>query len=236
MNRTGWLAAATVLCLMTGTSLRAQTNNNLSDAQIQGRELAEQLIAQTPTENLTNTGMLEIRRSKGARSEIPVQFETHVGTNWWSAVYSTSQVTNGIGMTYLVVIHYPHKANQYEFNGGPIAPTDTAIPFAGSDFWMCDLGLEFFHWPDQRILKKDIRRSRGCVVLESKNARVDSWIDTETDGIVQAEAWDAQGNEMKEFEPKEFKKVNGQWELQEMEISNPQTGSRTRLEFNLAGQ
>jgi hypothetical protein len=27
--------------------------------------------------------------------------------------------------------------------------------------------------------------------------------------------------------------VNGQWELQEMEIRNVQTGSRTRLEFDL---
>ena len=30
-----------------------------------------------------------------------------------------------------------------------------------------------------------------------------------------------------------YKKVNGQWELQEMEIRNVQTGSRTRLEFDL---
>jgi hypothetical protein len=27
--------------------------------------------------------------------------------------------------------------------------------------------------------------------------------------------------------------VNGQWQLQEMEIRNVQTGSRTRLEFDL---
>jgi hypothetical protein len=38
---------------------------------------------------------------------------------------------------------------------------------------------------------------------------------------------------LKEFAPKSFKKVNGQWELQEMEIRNVQTGSRTRLEFDL---
>jgi hypothetical protein len=33
--------------------------------------------------------------------------------------------------------------------------------------------------------------------------------------------------------PKSFKKVNGQWELQEMEILNVQKDSRTRLEFDL---
>ena len=86
-----------------------------------------------------------------------------------------------------------------------------------------------------------MKRSRGCSVLESTNpnpttngySRVVSWIDEESGGIVQAEAYDFNGKLLKEFAPKSFKKVNGQWELQEMEIRNVQTGSRTRLEFDL---
>ncbi|MGP8021051.1 MAG: outer membrane lipoprotein-sorting protein [Limisphaerales bacterium] len=113
--------------------------------------------------------------------------------------------------------------------------------FAGSDFWVEDLSLEFFHWPEQKILKHEMRRGRACQILESTNpspspngySRVVSWIDNETLGIVQAEAYDAKGELLKEFYPKSFKKVNGQWELQEMEIRNDQTGSRTRLEFDL---
>ena len=115
------------------------------------------------------------------------------------------------------------------------------IPFANSDFWIADLGLEFFHWPEQKILKKEFARGRGCMVLESTNpnpsangySRVVSWIDEETLGIVQAKAYGAQGKLLKEFYPKDFKKVNGQWQLQSMEIDNAQTGSRTRLEFDL---
>jgi hypothetical protein len=64
-------------------------------------------------------------------------------------------------------------------------------------------------------------------------SRVVSWIDNESGGIVHAEAYDANGKLLKEFDPKSFKKVNGQWELQDMEIRNVQTGSRTRLEFDL---
>ena len=60
-----------------------------------------------------------------------------------------------------------------------------------------------------------------------------SWIDKESDGILEAEAYDINGKLLKVFEPKSFKKVDGQWELQEMEIRNVQTGSRTRLEFDL---
>jgi hypothetical protein len=114
--------------------------------------------------------------------------------------------------------------------------------FAGSDFTVGDLCLEFLHWPEQKILKPyEMRRGRSCKVLESTDpnpsangySRVVSWIDNETLGIVQAEAYDAKGKLLKEFYPKSFKKVNGQWDLQEMEIRNDQTGSRTRLEFNL---
>ena len=92
-----------------------------------------------------------------------------------------------------------------------------------------------------------MRRGRACKVLESTNpdlsstnpfppigySRVVSWIDNESGGIVQAEAYDLNNKLLKEFAPKSFKKVNGQWELQEMEIRNVQAGSRTRLEFDL---
>jgi hypothetical protein len=114
-------------------------------------------------------------------------------------------------------------------------------PFANSDFWLADLGLEFFHWPEQRLLKSEMRSGRSCRVLESLNpapapgayARVVSWIDNETSGIVHAEAYDLKNKRLKEFDPKEFKKIKGQWQLQEMRIENNQTGSRTWIEFNL---
>jgi len=114
------------------------------------------------------------------------------------------------------------------------------IPFAGSDFWLADLGLEFFHWPEQRILKSELRKSRLCRVLESINprpapgaySRVVSWIDDESRGILHADAYDFQNKLLKEFDTKKFKKVEGQWQLEEMEINNVQTGSRTQIEFN----
>jgi hypothetical protein len=123
----------------------------------------------------------------------------------------------------------------------PLDNDKLMTPFGGSDFWIADLGLEFFHWPGQKILKKEFARGRGCMVLESANpepstngySRVVSWIDEESGGIVQAEAYDFKNKLLKEFAPKSFKKVNGQWELQDMEIRNVQTGSRTRIEFDL---
>jgi hypothetical protein len=114
-------------------------------------------------------------------------------------------------------------------------------PFSGSDFWIADLGLEFLHWPQQLLLKQEMRRSRSCNVLDSINphssssgySRVVSWFDIESGGVVMAQAFDAKDKLLKEFAPKEMKKVQGQWQLEEMEIRNIQTGSRTRVQFNL---
>jgi hypothetical protein len=120
-------------------------------------------------------------------------------------------------------------------------PNDEFSQFANSDFWLCDLSLEFFHWPAQKVLKKEVHRSRGCTVLESTNpdpstngySRVVSWIDEESLGIVEAYAYDANGKLLKDFYPKDFKKVNGQWQVQTLVMENVQTGSRSRLEFDL---
>jgi len=114
-------------------------------------------------------------------------------------------------------------------------------PFAGSDFWLMDLGLEFLHWPGQFVLRKELRSSTACTVLESVNpnpaalgyTRVISWVDIDSGGLVFAEAYDARGLLLKEFAPKKLQKVDGQYQLREMEMRNVQTGSRTRIEFEL---
>jgi hypothetical protein len=238
--------ALTALILFFAVGAFASTTNDLSDAEIQGHNLARQLCEARLAES-THTGVLAIHNGKGRHSEVPIQVQTVVGATFWSITYETTSESNHVG---LVVIHEEGKPNQYKFHNA-IPPafhlpefssvSETMIPFAGSDFWIADLGLEFFHWPEQKLLKKEVKRSRGCSVLESTNpepstngySRVVSWIDGESGGIVQAFAYDARGKLLKEFYPKDFEKVNGQWQVQEMEMINDQTGSRTRLEFDL---
>lgn len=231
-----------IAILFLAVTATAQTTNGLSDAEIQGQKLAKQLCEMQPTGNSTNVGTLEIRDSKGEISKIPIKFETIVTATNWLGIFNAAV---SFGET-LTVDHADEEDNRYNChwpNGkiSSLVGNQTMFPFANSDFWICDLGLEFFHWPEQKIIKKEFARGRGCMVLESTNpnpspngySKVDCWIDEESLGIVQAKAYDASGKLLKEFQPKSFKKVNGQWELKDMEIRNVQTGSRTRIEFDL---
>ncbi|HWI58104.1 MAG TPA: outer membrane lipoprotein-sorting protein [Bacillota bacterium] len=220
-------------------------------AEQQGRALVTDLLGQKPAQNSTNSGRLLVREADRKQRDIPVSFLVLTGGDSWQNIYQTTGTGAGSGLT-LTIIHSDARPNQYLLVG-PVSPeatnagsrklraNQTMVPFAGSDFWIADLGLEFFHWPKQLLLKQEMRRGQSCNVIESVNpqpvpgaySRVVSWIDIDSGGIVHADAYDARNELLKQFDPKEFKKVHGQWQLQEMEIRNRQTGSRTRVEFNL---
>jgi hypothetical protein len=153
----------------------------------------------------------------------------------------------------LTVIHTAGQPNQYRLansaeagatNAVPkeLTPEQTMIPFADSEFWVADLGLEFLHWPRQRLLKKEMRHSKSCEVLESVNpqptpggyARVVSWIIIESPhGIVHADAYNAKGERLKQFDPANIEKIQGEYQVEEIEMRNSKTGARTWIKFNL---
>ena len=225
---------------------------NPIQAEKEARALVADLLSQRPAENSTNAGLLRIRGANGQERELPVHFEIVCrGTNWQS-VYEAA-TGDGVKAARLTVVHSDGQPNQYELaepsapGAAQLAPRSlsangTMIPFAGSDFWVADLGLEFLRWPKQRLLKKEMRRSKSCDVLESVNpqpaaggyARVVSWVTMdEPHGIVHADAYDAKGELLKQFDPTELKKVHGERQLAEMEMRNRQTGSHTWIKFDL---
>ena len=55
-------------------------------------------------------------------------------------------------------------------------------------------------------------------------------------GIVHADAFDTQKKRIKQFDPKKIKKLHGQYQLEEMEMLNEKTGSRTVIKFDLNAQ
>ena len=223
--------------LLVTESFAASTNDS---AQAEGRALAQQLLSLKPEASFTNTGKLVIRGPKKQRREVNYQCRVIVTETNWTSFYSASNGTNVLpGFS---VEHREGAANRYfDDRTNLLNATQINASFGGSDFSMADLGLEFFHWPDQRVVRWEMKRSFGCKVLESRNSelsarmysRVVSWIHTETGGLIQAESYDARGKLLKEFRPTETEKVNGRQELKEMEIENVQAGTRTTLVFEL---
>ena len=210
----------------------------------EARALVADLLSRKPDQNSTNTGTLKIRDANDKRTEIPVRFEVFSTPTNWVSVYQTLPAEPAKAER-LVVVHTESQPNQYQlFKEGKrsdLTGKEAMISFAGSDFLAIDLGLEFLHWPQQRVLKKEMRRSQFCDVLQSSNPnvspnaykRVLAWIDPDNGGIVHAEAYDERNDSFKKFDPTELKKVNGQYQLEEMEIRNLKTSSRTVVKFNL---
>ena len=217
----------------------------------EGQELAEELRSAVPEEDVILTGVLKIRsRKQAVTNDIPVIFRMVAGEPW-EVIYETLP-TSSTPPEKLIVRHHTDQPNQYLYAraaspGAPLPalrelePAEANIPLAGSDFWLSDLGLEFLHWPIQRRLKGDMRLGRSCHVLESVNpaggkvVRVKSYIDRETGGVLIADAYDQNDRPVKEFSlsGSSFKKVNGRWQLEKMEIYNPQDRSTTVLKFDL---
>jgi len=207
----------------------------------EGRALVEKILSDRPAQEFTNTGVLKTVVGK-KRVETPMRSETRPARTGWYSRYEAGKEGNRVILT---VLHADGRPNEYRLsvNGAEkvLSGNDSMIPFADSDFWIADLGLEFFHWPNQRLIRKEIRRGQSCDVLESINphpvpgaySRVISWIDADSDGIINAEAFDSNGRLLKEFIAKSFKKVHGQWQLETIEMDNRQTGSRTWIDFEV---
>ena len=217
-------------------------SNEPLPSNAEGQELASRLRHGWPEEDMAVRGVLKIRERGQPTRHVPVQFFVRQGANSWQAIYNI-QSADGITAEKLVITHTPGTTNRYEYlQGGKIdSSPDLFTPLAGSDFWIVDLGLDFLHWPGQRLVETEMRKGRWCRVLESSRPpgvthgyqRVISWLDKEHGQPILAEAYDARNELLKEFSIGSFKKVDGQWRLEDMKIVNVQKRSRTELEFDL---
>jgi hypothetical protein len=217
-----------------------------------GQALAAQIRSAVPEEDSEIHGALLISAGK-TKNRIPVvcQVKRHEGT--WETIYQT-EATPTAGAERLAIVHSASGPNRYSYaraakpgaplpEPSPVLPADTETPFAGSDFSLGDLGLEFLHWPGQcKFQGNEERLGQPCYVLESTHSqpggivRVKSWIDVESLGLLVAEAYDSQSHKIKEFslDSKSFKKdARGHWHLEEVGIDNKKTRSHTDLKFDM---
>ena len=246
-----WPLVAVVLGLL-ALALAPEPIAQPSTPDEAGQALAGELRGQRPAEPFISGGILRTRDSRGKWGQpTPVHLAIMLRAEDWQTRY-LALATNQVPFESLTVTSAERSPNRYEYArtdvaGSPVPEAVTltgdaaAIAFAGSEFWLSDLGLEFLHWPQQRVLRHEMRKGRSCRVLESLNpnpnptnyARVLSWVDIEHLGLLRAEAYDRDNRLLKEFSIGSFKKVEGRWQLKSMEIRNEKTDARTRLEFDL---
>lgn len=241
-------------CLISaGAGLAAEAS--LAEQQLQGQAFVQKLLHLGPRQPYVGNAILRRVGPKGAEPPLRADFQIlRLGdAGPWVNFYQIEKgavPTNAV--TSFAVFRQAGKPAEYAsgvtLENLAAAPrfqgTGTMQSFGGSDFWLADFGFEFLAWEEQRKLKEEMCRSQMCVVLESQTtkpapggyARVESWIDKETNGLIQAYAYDAKGDIMKVFKPKSFRKIGGEWQLQEMEIRNVQARTQTVITFNLSAK
>jgi hypothetical protein len=242
--------AFALVCLLCLWAVNFSPAAEAPDEAADGQALAATLRAGLPTEDSQTHGVLKVE-SPGVSNEVPVVCEVKVLDGTWETIYQIGATTRS-GAERLVVIHSTNGPNRYLYaraagpaaplpEARPLAPGELSTPLAGSDFSLGDLGLDFLHWPLQRRLHGEMRLGQPCYVLESGKpsgkpiVRIKSYIDEESGGLLLAEAYDSEGRLVKEFSlhGSSFKKVNGQWRLEKMEIRDTHRHSRTTLKFDI---
>ncbi len=248
----------TILLLLSALCLADFPTGAQDEAQYpQGSEGGQKLARDLRNMRLEDAhwkGELKIHRhgpQGRSTTVVPVFGQAVSGDTQWKMIYLTS-AADSLPAEQVTVVHTLDSTNEYLYARAPspgaplgepkvLSGDEANIPLAGSDFWLSDVGFEFFHWPGQELLKGQMRHGQACWVLESTNpnpkpggySRVVSFIDKNNGGPLQAEGYGADGKLLKEFALGKVKKVNGRWELKRMEISNDLTDSRTELEFDL---
>jgi hypothetical protein len=245
--------AAWVLSLVVGLSrpLFSQTSPQGPEA---GRELAEELRSTRPAEDVKWSGIVKILGREPKVPPLKISCQTILGETNWSVIYQVDG-TESTGAEKLTVIFSTNAPTQYLYAratspgatpGEPQTLTDAQadIPLAGSDFWLSDLGFEFYHWTNQVQHAGEMKHSRPCFVLESSNPhpnpngylRVVTWVEKESGQPIHAEAYGANNKLLKEFELGSVVKVNGHDEVKDMKMFNRKTDSRTYLDFDVPGK
>ena len=184
-------------------------------------------------------GNLRIRKPRGKRENVPVTFRAKADGVAQVETFETAKGTLQIRKT-------PNKPNEYFF----IAPKaqewkkmeGAALNqvFAGSDFTLGDLGLEFLQWPNQQVIGRESRLRETCNILLSKPGKVlpggysqvKCWVEIHNRALLCVEAYRGT-KRVKLFQAKSFKKLEGEWQLRELELRNDVTDARTQIQFDL---
>ena len=136
-----------------------------------GVALAESLRGMRLVNQDEIKGNLRIRKPRGKRENVEVTFRVKVDGATQVETFETAKGTLQIRKT-------PGKSTEYFFTapdakeGKKMEGAELNQVFAGSDFTLGDLGLEFLQWPNQQVIGRALRLRETCNILLSKPENV----------------------------------------------------------------
>ncbi|MDP6893455.1 MAG: outer membrane lipoprotein-sorting protein [Verrucomicrobiota bacterium] len=203
---------------------------------VNGEDLALSIRNAIPPENILIEASMQVTQKNRKRIQTALTIETKLlGQDEFLTTYKTKPESNSM------VWQIRRKVGeQNAYSCEPEENSNIHVGIANSSFTLADFGLEFLHWPSQKTIRKQRRKSRLCNVLESrpiksikgKYSRVLSWVDEKSGAIIAADFFDVNGELLKRFSVKGLTKKNGQWKVDELEMRDLNEGSKSRLKLN----
>ena len=156
-----------------------------SDNETQGQALASEMRELQLGIPGDIRALLKIRLSDGRRLERRLIKQTRDLPNGWQDVFELD-AQGGASAEWVVITHLrglapiyhdrsstqggEHPPAQLNLNQEALPGESVMKPLGESGFWLADLGLEFLHWPHQRLIAHRIQMRKGvsCQVLESR--------------------------------------------------------------------
>ncbi len=107
----------------------------------------------------------------------------------------------------------------------------------GTEISWADLTLSFLWWQGAETVGTDQRRGRFCYVVdvspadltEDTYSRVRMWVDPETSLLLQADAFDVEGNAMRRLQVKSLRRINDVWMVQDLDVHRLPSRNKTTL-------
>lgn len=241
-----WSATVGV-CLAAAVFCMAETTD-----QPTAHQLLKDVIAQLPSEPLSITGDMIVRKQHGViLRELKFEMNLNLSSNPPAATYIIAD-NFGRPLEQLTVKRPAGGHPVFTYAAGAGATTNLPNIFEeiqGTDISWADLTLSFLWWPGGKVVMTDSVKSFDCYVVdvacppgEQKGKAVGSggrilapyvksrlWIEKKYHVLMQAEGYDAADKLVRKMSVKSFKKINNRWMIKDMEIESPSEVHRTKI-------
>ena len=208
-------------------------------------ELLADVQARLPRDSVQILGDLKVRRRKGTTiRSFNVDIHFDLGNSTPLARYAIRD-TFGNDLEELTVVH-PESVNpRLDYRkGNPLTPSELMgmfEPIQGTDISWTDLTLAFLRWRGGETVGRDTFKGQTCLLVDlpapaeagagdlGRYAKVRIWVHEHLRMIVQAEAYNEEGDLVRRLEIKGLRKVDDRWMIKDMEVESFPPVHKTRF-------